>query len=288
MYFGNRNWHPFVEDTVAADARPTAFGGPRCSPPRPGAATPAARSTRRTSPGPAPRSVTARRNWSEAAPVLRPSAAGRDVRRRDRRGRRRPCPRRCATRPGWCSPRTRSRCARPIALRARPVRRVRSRYTVRLWSPPPPGYADYDLVWQSRSGPPQVPWLEPDVGDHLSALAEAGTKAVIVCPIGFVADHIEVVWDLDSELAEQADDAGRRAAPGHDARTRSPASPGWRSTCSTRCATGREPARVVGAEPVPGYGSSVNGRSAPRTASGRAPLRGPVVRLAARPTAGSR
>ena len=62
------------------------------------------------------------------------------------------------------------------------------------------GYDDYDQVWQSRSGPPQVPWLEPDVADHLSALAEAGTKAVIVCPIGFVADHIEVVWDLDNEL----------------------------------------------------------------------------------------
>src|ERR1700722_7281789 len=70
------------------------------------------------------------------------------------------------------------------------------------------GYADYDVVWQSRSGPPQVPWLEPDVGDHLTALAAAGTRAVIVCPIGFVADHIEVVWGLDNELRSQADAAG--------------------------------------------------------------------------------
>ncbi|MGZ5397106.1 MAG: ferrochelatase, partial [Mycobacterium sp.] len=46
------------------------------------------------------------------------------------------------------------------------------------------GYEDYDQVWQSGSGPPQVPWLEPDVGDHLAALAEAGTDAVVVCPIG--------------------------------------------------------------------------------------------------------
>src|SRR6201997_4760369 len=53
------------------------------------------------------------------------------------------------------------------------------------------GYADYDLAWQSRSGPPQVPWLEPDVADHLTTLAESGARAVIVCPIGFVADHIE-------------------------------------------------------------------------------------------------
>ena len=71
-----------------------------------------------------------------------------------------------------------------------------------------PDYADYDLAWQSRSGPPQVPWLEPDVADHVAALAAAGTKAVIVCPIGFVADHIEVVWDLDKELRAQTDAAG--------------------------------------------------------------------------------
>ena len=70
------------------------------------------------------------------------------------------------------------------------------------------GYDDYDQVWQSRSGPPQVPWLEPDVGDHLTALIEAGTTAVVVCPIGFVADHIEVVWDLDHELRLQAQEAG--------------------------------------------------------------------------------
>ena len=82
------------------------------------------------------------------------------------------------------------------------------------------GYDDYDQVWQSRSGPPRVPWLEPDVGDHLAALAESGAKAVIVCPIGFVADHIEVVWDLDHELRLQAEAAGmafaRAATPNAD------------------------------------------------------------------------
>ena len=70
------------------------------------------------------------------------------------------------------------------------------------------GHDDYDQVWQSRSGPPQIPWLEPDIADHLTRLADAGTKAVIVCPIGFVADHIEVVWDLDYELRIQAERAG--------------------------------------------------------------------------------
>jgi ferrochelatase len=70
------------------------------------------------------------------------------------------------------------------------------------------GYSDYDQVWQSRSGPPQVPWLEPDVSDHLTALATKGIEGVIVCPIGFVADHIEVVWDLDHELRQQAEQEG--------------------------------------------------------------------------------
>jgi ferrochelatase len=133
------------------------------------------------------------------------------------------------------------------------------------------GFADYDVVWQSRSGPPQVPWLEPDVGDHLSVLAESGTRAVIVCPVGFVADHIEVIWDLDSELAEQADALGVALA-----RATTPnAQPRFARLALDlldEVRTGREPARVVGAEPAsidgrirsaappPGYGSSLNGR----------------------------
>ncbi len=59
--------------------------------------------------------------------------------------------------------------------------------------------AEFDLVWQSRSGPPQVPWLEPDINDHLKQLAAAGAAAVVVAPTGFVSDHIEVRWDLDHE-----------------------------------------------------------------------------------------
>ena len=62
----------------------------------------------------------------------------------------------------------------------------------------------WELVYQSRSGPPQVPWLEPDVSDRLAALHEAGTPAVVVVPIGFTSDHMEVVYDLDVELREQA------------------------------------------------------------------------------------
>lgn len=97
------------------------------------------------------------------------------------------------------------------------------------------GVTDYDQVWQSRSGPPQVPWLAPDIADHLGTLAERGTRAVIICPIGFLSDHIEVVWDLDTELAAQAAEAGiavaRAATP-----TPTRGSPPWCSTCSTNCA----------------------------------------------------
>ncbi|KUI34021.1 ferrochelatase [Mycobacterium sp. IS-1590] len=118
------------------------------------------------------------------------------------------------------------------------------------------GYDDYDQVWQSRSGPPQVPWLEPDVGDHLSSLSENGTTAVIVCPIGFVADHIEVVWDLDHELREQAEEAGvtlaRAATPNADlARVA--------ADLFAELRDGRDPVRVRGANPPPLQGYSVDG-----------------------------
>jgi ferrochelatase len=68
--------------------------------------------------------------------------------------------------------------------------------------------AEFDLVWQSRSGPPQVPWLEPDINDHLRALHAAGTRAVVVSPTGFVSDHLEVLWDLDTEAKQTAAELG--------------------------------------------------------------------------------
>ncbi len=82
--------------------------------------------------------------------------------------------------------------------------------------------APWDLVWQSRSGPPQVPWLEPDINDHLAVLAKAGVRGVVVSPIGFVSDHLEVIWDLDTEAAQTARELGlryeRAATPGTDPR----------------------------------------------------------------------
>ncbi|MBI3688758.1 MAG: ferrochelatase [Actinobacteria bacterium] len=68
--------------------------------------------------------------------------------------------------------------------------------------------ADHDVVWQSRSGPPHVPWLEPDVNDWLETLAARGTRAVVVSPVGFVSDHVEVAWDLDREARQTAERLG--------------------------------------------------------------------------------
>ena len=74
----------------------------------------------------------------------------------------------------------------------------------------------WDLVYCSRSGPPAQPWLEPDINDHLEALAAAGVPAVVVVPIGFVSDHMEVKYDLDTEAAQTA---AARDLPVHRAAT---------------------------------------------------------------------
>jgi protoporphyrin/coproporphyrin ferrochelatase len=84
------------------------------------------------------------------------------------------------------------------------------------------GVAEYDVVWQSRSGPPRIPWLSPDIVDHVDALHDAGVSAIVVSPVGFVSDHLEVVWDLDNEARERADKLGmafaRAATAGTDPR----------------------------------------------------------------------
>ncbi len=87
---------------------------------------------------------------------------------------------------------------------------------------------EHDLVFCSRSGSPQTPWLEPDVNDHLEALAGEGeaagpsASAVVMVPIGFVSDHMEVIYDLDTEALATAERLGlparRAATPGVDPR----------------------------------------------------------------------
>jgi ferrochelatase len=70
------------------------------------------------------------------------------------------------------------------------------------------GFDEWDLVFQSRSGPPTQPWLGPDILDHLRQLADQGVKNVIVSPLGFLSDHMEILYDLDAEGAELARQLG--------------------------------------------------------------------------------
>ncbi len=72
------------------------------------------------------------------------------------------------------------------------------------------GRADWVVVYQSRSGRPEDPWLEPDVCDYLRHAHADGLEAAVLCPIGFVCDHIEVLYDLDYEAAGVANAIGLR------------------------------------------------------------------------------
>ncbi|WP_403025121.1 ferrochelatase [Salinibacterium sp. GXW1014] len=67
---------------------------------------------------------------------------------------------------------------------------------------------DWTLVYQSRSGPPSQPWLEPDINDEIEQLAAKGIKAVVIVPLGFVSDHMEVKWDLDTEAMQTSEEHG--------------------------------------------------------------------------------
>jgi ferrochelatase len=74
--------------------------------------------------------------------------------------------------------------------------------------PTQPSDISWSLVYQSRSGPPSMPWLEPDINDKITELAATGVKAVVIVPLGFVSDHMEVKWDLDTEAMETSEENG--------------------------------------------------------------------------------
>ena len=81
------------------------------------------------------------------------------------------------------------------------------------------GHERWSIAYQSRSGKPTDPWLEPNIGDAIRKLATEGRKEVIVAPIGFVCDHVEVLYDLDIEAKKIAEDHGvtmRRASCPND------------------------------------------------------------------------
>jgi protoporphyrin/coproporphyrin ferrochelatase len=72
------------------------------------------------------------------------------------------------------------------------------------------GITDYDLVYQSRSGPPTQPWLGPDILDHLRALHAKAVRNVLIAPLGFTSDHMEILYDLDTEAQELANELGMK------------------------------------------------------------------------------
>jgi ferrochelatase len=254
VYFGNRNWAPFVEDTVAVMRddgveRAAVFvtsawsGYSGCTQYVEDIAR-----ARRSAGGAAPQLVKLRPYFDHPLLVeLFAEAVAAAV----------------GTLPAALSPAARlvfTAHSVPVSADERCGPRLYSRqvaYAARLVAAAA-GYRDYDVVWQSRSGPPQIPWLEPDVGDHLAALADAGTAAVVVCPIGFVADHIEVIWDLDHELRLQADAAGvafaRAGTPNADRRFARLA-----RELIDELRHGGAPARVPGPGAVPGCAAAVNG-----------------------------
>ena len=97
------------------------------------------------------------------------------------------------------------------------------RYVIAQLDEELPSAPSWQLVYQSRSGSPHTPWLEPDINDVIEQLkAEDAADAVIVVPIGFVTDHVEVIWDLDTEAKETAEEQGlgfrRVATSGTDPR----------------------------------------------------------------------
>ena len=163
----------------------------------------------------------------------------------------------CPKARGWCSPRTRSRWppttawgrqlySRQVALCRKACRGSRRVRGLRRGLAVAVGATTGAVAGTGRARPRRRP--------H-----RGGTTAVIVCPIGFVADHIEVVWDLDTELREQADAAGvalaRVSTPNADPRFARLA-----VDLIDELRAGRAPARVSGPDPVPGCAAGINGQ----------------------------
>ncbi|MEU2791554.1 ferrochelatase [Streptomyces sp. NPDC007100] len=140
------------------------------------------------------------------------------------------------------------------------------------------------LVYQSRSGAPHIPWLEPDICDHLEEVHRAGVPAVVMAPIGFVSDHMEVKYDLDTEAAAKAAELGlpvaRSATVGADPRFAAAV----RDLVLERAAAerGRAPERCALGELGPSHDLCPVGccpARAPRPAAAGADWTGPVAEV---------
>jgi len=95
----------------------------------------------------------------------------------------------------------------PLAMARRCEYQLQLEETCRLVSERA-GLSDWQLVFQSRSGPPSQPWLEPDIDDHLRQLAARKIRDVVVVPVGFLLENMEVVFDLDVEVAALCEELG--------------------------------------------------------------------------------
>lgn len=116
----------------------------------------------------------------------------------------------------------------------------------------------WDVAYQSRSGAPHVPWLEPDICDHLETLPQQGVTAVVIAPIGFVSDHMEVIWDLDTEARAKADELGLAMARAGTASDDDRFIDLYVDLIAARIQDGRQPATYC--EPLQGVmGIGVNG-----------------------------
>ncbi|RRD60046.1 ferrochelatase [Leucobacter sp. OH1287] len=109
------------------------------------------------------------------------------------------------------------------------------------------------LSYCSRSGSPHVPWLEPDINDHIEELAKQGVKHLIIAPIGFVSDHMEVAYDLDEEALETAEEHQIEAVRAGTASVRDPFVAGLVDMIELRAARERgedAPEKTVGEYPA--------------------------------------
>ncbi|MFN0092824.1 MAG: ferrochelatase [Acidimicrobiales bacterium] len=210
VYWGNRNWRPFLADTVAEMA---AAGVTRAL-----AFVTSAFGSYSSCRQYLEDLEAARRVVGPAAPELHKlrlfynhprfvAAQAADLAR-------------ALSRPGWGDARlVFTAHSIPAAMAAGCSYEAQLREACRLTAAAAGRAGGWTLAYQSRSGPAQVPWLGPDILDALRAAAAEGARRVVVTPVGFVADHFEVVWDLDVEAAAVAAGLGLeldRTATGGD------------------------------------------------------------------------